>query len=169
MSDGDDPTLREAPPRTIVPLRIEEVIMAAGMAGIALITFANVATRYLTNISLAFTEEYSVFLMLVVTLVGAGYATACGRHIRIGHLVDRLAPRTRRGFETWGLALTILCFGILGFYGGLLAWDEYRFEVMTPGLGEPQWIFTAALPVCSAVIILRAIGRGFGLWRVPAA
>ena len=36
------------------------------MAAMALITAANVVTRYLTNISLAFTEEYSVALMVMV-------------------------------------------------------------------------------------------------------
>jgi TRAP-type C4-dicarboxylate transport system permease small subunit len=43
--------------------------------------------------------------------------------------------------------------------GGRLVWDEYRFEVTSPGLGEPQWIYTLALPLLAAVVIGRAIGH----------
>ena len=46
--------------RSPLPLTLEAVVMAAAMAAIGLITLANVVTRYLTNISFAFTEEYSV-------------------------------------------------------------------------------------------------------------
>ena len=34
-------------------------------------------------------------------------------------------------------------FALLLVLGGRLVWDEYRFEVTSPGLGEPQWIYTA--------------------------
>ena len=159
MSVEFDPTDRPPPPRTAVPLRVEQVVMAAAMAGIALITFANVATRYTTNISLAFTEEYSIVLMVVVTLVGSAYALAANTHIRIGYFADRLRPSRQRILEIVVLLLTILCFGILAVYGGRLAYDEYRFEVTTSGLGEPQWIFTSALPLLSFAVIARALGR----------
>ena len=41
--------------------------------------------------------------------------------------------------------------------GAKLVWDEYRFEVTSPGLGEPQWIYTLTLPVLSLLVMLRAI------------
>ena len=140
-----------------MPLALEKALMAAAMATMALITFANVATRYLTDVSLAFTEEYSVALMVVVALLGTSLATAAGRHVRIGTLVDGLLP-ARRGAEVAALALTVVCFGILAGWGGLLAWDEYEYEVLSSGLGHPQWWYTAALPVLSVAVVLRALG-----------
>ena len=53
-----------APPR--LPVRIEEFFAALAMALICLITFANVLVRYFTDESFAFTEEFSVFLMVVL-------------------------------------------------------------------------------------------------------
>jgi TRAP-type transport system small permease protein len=154
---SDDPFAPPPDPRTRVPLGVEKVLIAAAMAAMALITAGNVVSRYVTNISLAFTEEYSVMLMVVVALLGTALATAAGRHIRIGYLVD--GKSFSRAAELGALALVVLMFGILAWWGGRLAWDEYRFEVLSPGLGNPQWWYTAALPALSLLVIGRALGR----------
>lgn len=165
MSAELDPTDPVPDPPTRVPLSLEKALVAAAMAAMALITFSNVATRYLTNVSLAFTEEYSVALMVVVALLGTSLAMAAGRHVRIGTLVDGLAPAGRRAAEVAALALCTLCFGILAVWGGMLAWDEYEYEVMSSGLGHPQWWYTAFLPVLSVAVVLRALGRAVRLLR----
>jgi TRAP-type C4-dicarboxylate transport system permease small subunit len=165
MAADLDPTAARENPRTLVPLKIEEVLVAAAMAAMALITAANVVTRYLTDISLAFTEEYSVVLMVLVALLGTAVATASGRHIRIGYFVELLPARGQRIAEMIGMVLTVLCFGILVWYGWRLAYDEYRFEVLSNGLGNPNWWYTGWLPVLSAVVVARAIGRFIRLAR----
>jgi TRAP-type C4-dicarboxylate transport system permease small subunit len=164
MTDHDPGAVTERP-RPRVSLKIEEIIMGVAMAAMALITGANVLTRYLTNVSFAFTEEYSVLLMVIVALVGSSYAMAGGRHIRIGFLVDDMAPRWRRPAEVIAMVLAIACFGVLVVWGGLLTWDEYRFESMTPGLGNPQWIYTGMLPLLSLLVVARAAGRLVRLLR----
>jgi TRAP-type C4-dicarboxylate transport system permease small subunit len=164
MTDHDPGAVTERP-RPRVSLKIEEIIMGVAMAAMALITGANVLTRYLTNVSFAFTEEYSVLLMVIVALVGSSYAMAGGRHIRIGFLVDDMVPRWRRPAEIAAMVLAIACFGVLVVWGGRLAWDEYRFESMTPGLGNPQWIYTGMLPLLSLLVVARAAGRLVRLLR----
>jgi len=159
VSDAFDPGATPPDPPARIPLTVEKVLIAATMAAIALITAANVATRYLTDVSLAFTEEYSVVLMVALAFLGTALATAAGRHIRIGVLVDGRAPAVRRGFEILGLALVVLMFGILAVWGASLAWDEYRFEILSSGLGHPQWWYTAWMPLLSVAVILRAVGR----------
>jgi TRAP-type transport system small permease protein len=154
------PAAPEDKPRVRFSLKLEELVMAGAMAAMALITGANVLTRYLTNVSFAFTEEYSVVLMVVVALVGSSYAMASGRHIRIGFLVDDLKPGWRRPAEIIGMVLVILCFGILTVYGFRLA-----LEVMTPGLGNPQWLYSGLLPLFALLIVARTLGRLVRLWR----
>src|SRR5262249_47274649 len=153
MSAEADPTALHDDPPTRVPLSIERVILAVCMGTIALITLANVLTRYLTNISLAFTEEYSVVLMVVVTLVGSAYASAAGRHVRIDYFVGLLSPPGQRRAEMLSLALVCLVFGVIVVYGVKLAWDDYRYDVLTPGLGHPQWIYLATLPVLGLAVL----------------
>ena len=159
MSAERDPLAPQENPKTRVPLRIEEVLLACTMAAIALITGANVFTRYTTNMSLAFTEEYSVALMVVMALIGSAAACATDRHIRMTFFVDKLGPGARRRVELACVALSIVMFATLAWLGTRHTWDEYRFEVLSPGLGVPQWLYTAWLPLLAALCVLRLLGR----------
>ena len=160
-----DPAAAQPEPRTRVPLTFEKVLLALAMGAMALITAANVFARYLTNVSLAVTEEYSVVLMVIVTLVGSALAMAAGRHIRVEYFTALMSPRGRRAAEIAALILAILCFGLLAWYGAKLAWDEYRFEVLSNGLGNPNWWYTGWLPLVSLLVIARAAGRVIRLAR----
>jgi len=160
-----DPAASQPDPRTRLPLTFERVLLALAMGAMALITAANVLARYLTNVSLAVTEEYSVVLMVIVTLVGSALAMAAGRHVRVGYFTDMMSPRGRRMAEIVALLLAILCFGLLAWYGAKLAWDEYRFEVLSNGLGNPNWWYTGWLPLVSLLVIARAAGRLIRLAR----
>jgi TRAP-type transport system small permease protein len=162
MSDNPDlPTpglnLGEAPPR--VSPGIERFFAAMAMALVTLITFANVVVRYLTNFSFAFTEEYSVFLMVVMAFFGASAAFASDRHIRMTFFTERLPRRIARRIEYVLLAIAILLFAQLVWYGAKYTYDIWRFEETSAGLGVPVWIYWVWLPLMSAVIVLRLIGR----------
>jgi len=148
-----------------VPIAVEQALMAAAMAALCLITFANVVARYLTNVSFAFTEEYSIALMVVLALLGSGAAAAADRHIRVTWFVDRLDGGWRVAAELFAQAATTMLFALLVWWGARFAWDEYRFEVTSPGLGVPTWIYTVWLPVLSATILLRVLGRTIRIWR----
>ena len=51
------------------------------------------------------------------------------------------------------IVLTTVTFLLLAIFGTRMAWDEYRFEVTSPGLGIPTWIYTVWLPVLSLAIL----------------
>jgi TRAP-type C4-dicarboxylate transport system permease small subunit len=149
--------LGEAPPR--IPVTLEGALAAAAMAVLALITFANVLMRYFTDVSIAFTEEYSVAIMVVMTFLGSAAAFGMDRHIRVTFFTDKLSPRAARRVEVFVLACGLAVFAPLAWLGALYTWDEYRFEVLSPGLGVPQWLYTVWMPLMSVVICLRLLGR----------
>lgn len=162
MSDhADIPTpglkLGEGPPR--IPDSIEGFIAAMVMALLCIITFGNVVVRYFTNISFAFTEEYSVALMVVMALFGTAAAFAGDRHIRLTFLIERLPLATQRRIEYLVLVLSFGMFVLICWYGAWYAWDEYRFDALSAGLGVPQWRYSVMLPFVSLVILLRIAGR----------
>jgi TRAP-type C4-dicarboxylate transport system permease small subunit len=159
MAAEPDPTVARETPGTRIPLSFEKIVAAVAMAALCLITLGNVVARYLTNYSFAFTEEYSIALMVVVTVLGASIATAADRQIRITWFADLLPPHGRRVAEIVATVSVIAMFALLVVLGGRLVWDEYRFEVTSPGLGEPQWIYTLALPLLSLAVVGRAIGH----------
>jgi TRAP-type C4-dicarboxylate transport system permease small subunit len=136
---------------------VERFLMAAAMGALCLLTMANVLVRYFTDISFAFTEEISVALLVFLTLVGASHAFARNHHIAIGFLVEH-RPRLKHVARRFAAACSLLMFGLLAWYGGRMAWDDYRFEVTSPSLGVPQWWYSVWLPVLSALIVLRLVG-----------
>jgi len=135
---------------------LERLLMAVSMGLLCLITMANVLVRYFTDISFAFTEEVSIFLMVVMTLVGASHAFVKGHHIAITYFVDR-APRLRHAARRLATVCSLAMFGLLAVLGTRMAWDDYRFEVTTPSLGVPQWWYSAWLPAIAALIVVRLL------------
>lgn len=155
--------LGESKPR--IPVAIEGAIGAAIMAALALITFANVLVRYFTNASIAFTEEYSVALMVIMTLVGSAAAFGADRHIRMTFFTEKLGRAAARRIEQVVLAACFAVFAAIAYLGALYVWDEYRFEVLSPGLGVPQWQYTIWMPLLAVLICLRILGRMARLLR----
>lgn len=156
---------QSAPPldRPRISVRIEEALAALAMALICLITFANVVVRYLTDASFAFTEEFSVFLLVVLTLVGAAAAFARDRNIRVTFFTEKLSARAQRGFELLGLALAAVLFALVAWTGMRILGDDWKYGTTSPGIGIPQWIYSLWLPVLAVAVALRAFGRA---WRI---
>jgi TRAP-type transport system small permease protein len=150
---------------TRISLKIEEHLAAIIMALLAIITFVNVVVRYLTNFSFAFTEEFSIFLMVVMTLLGSSSLMAKGGHLNVTYFVDKLPRRARPGALIASTLVTGFTFLLLAILGARMAWDEYRFEVTSPGLGIPTWIYTVWLPILSMAITGRAMGATIRIWK----
>lgn len=93
--------------------KAEAIVLSAAIIGIAVLTIANVLTRTLLGFSIAFTEEVSQFLIIVVTFVGLSYAAGLGRHIRMTAITDQLPATLRSGWERAVCALTALLMLVL--------------------------------------------------------
>jgi len=154
---GEAPADPRNTPR--VTIRIEEAVAAAAMAAICLITFANVVVRYLTNASFAFTEEISVFLLVVLTLVGAAAAFARDRNIRVDFFVQKLPAAARFALELAGMALSAVLFTMVAWFGWRFFLDDWKYDTTSPGLGIPQWVYSVWLTVLALLIVARIAGR----------
>lgn len=152
-----------------IPAAFEEGLAVACMALLVLITLLNVVTRYLTQQSYAWTEEISVFLMVVMTLAGASAAAARDRHIRIEVVYDSGSRARRRRLRIASACLTGLLFLGLALLFGRIVADEIRWGETTMGLGVPRWWYTILSPLLCLAIALRAFGRGWDAARIEAA
>ncbi len=149
------------PPADAAPraLRLEDWLTVLVMAALALITFVNVLVRYFTNSSFAWTEEISVFLMIVLALVGGSAAVARDRHIRIEFFSESGSARRRRVLAQLGALMVALLFVLITVLSARVVWDDIRYGETSPGIGVPQWWYSIWLPVFSALITLRALGH----------
>ena len=152
-----------------VPLAIEDWLTVIVMALLALITFANVLVRYFTNESFAWTEEISIFLMIVLALVAGSAAVARNAHIRIEYFADGGSPARRKALARFGAFMVFLLFLLIAVLSTRTLWDDIRYGETSPGIGVPQWWYTGWLPILSLAIAGRALGLFIRRGKLSAA
>ncbi|PMR67609.1 TRAP transporter small permease [Halomonas heilongjiangensis] len=135
--------------------RPERWLSSLALVVIALISLGNVVTRYVTGGSLAFTEEFSVFLLVVLTFAGASVALRRNGHIRIGLLERALPAAPKKALIAFQWLCGAIVLGLITWFGARLTWEEYQWESLSPGLGLPQWWYIVWLPVLSAAMLVR--------------
>jgi TRAP-type transport system small permease protein len=145
--------------------RVERALGAAAMVALCVITLANVLVRYFTDFSFAFTEEISVSLMVFLTFVGSAKAFLDGNQIAVTWFAERAPGAWRHRLLLASFACSALMAGLLVWLGARMAWDDFRYEVTSPGIGAPQWLYTAWLPLLSLALFLRLAQAFVELWR----
>lgn len=150
-----------------VPLAIEDWATVVIMGLLACITFANVLVRYFTDQSFAWTEEFSVFLMILLAMIGGCAAVARDRHIRIEYFSESGSMARRRRLAQFGAAMVALLFFLIAALSVRIVWDDWRFEETSPGVGLPQWWYSVWLPIVCTGIGLRAVGLFIRRSRTP--
>jgi len=143
---------------TRVPLAVEDWATVVIMGLLACITFANVVVRYFTDSSFAWTEEFSVFLMILLAMVAGSAAVARDRHIRIEYFSESGSMARRKRLAQFGALMVAALFFLIAGLSVRVMWDDYLFEETSPGIGVPQWWYSIWLPICSLAIALRALG-----------
>ncbi|MEJ7686884.1 MAG: TRAP transporter small permease [Variovorax sp.] len=152
------PEIEAAEEPTRVPLAIEDWLTVIIMGALALITFANVLVRYFTDQSFAWTEEFSVFLMIMLSLVAGSAAVARDRHIRIEYFAESGSMQRRRRLAQLGALCVALLFTLIAALSVRMVWDDFRYEETSPGIGVPSWWYSIWLPIISLAIAMRAVG-----------
>lgn len=135
-------------------LRANRWVLIIILAAMALMVFANVALRFLTDQSILWVEEVSRYLMIWMTFLGAGLVLRYGGHIGIDTLQESFprAGPALRGF--------IFLF-MLGFFAFMI-WIGSRYAMLTwgqttPVMQIPVGIVYLAMPVGFALLSLHLL------------
>lgn len=136
---------------------LEESIVAIVLAVMSIIAFANVLTRNVFDLSLAFTEEVTVNLFVFLTFVGASIGVRRHAHLGFSLLYEISPKQLKKAFLTMFMMLSVLFFLVVAYYGYETAQYQMQINNKTPALGWPQWIYTMALPIGSGLCIIRVI------------
>ena len=79
-------------------------------------------------------------------------------------LIDGASPGRLRALESLAALASVVAWLLLTGLGSRLAWDDYRFDVTTPGIGLPQWWYTIWLPILALLLATRCMQRLVRLW-----
>jgi TRAP-type C4-dicarboxylate transport system permease small subunit len=110
-------------------IRANRWIVIGILAAMAVMVFANVALRFLTDHSILWVEEVSRYLMIWLTFLGAGIVLRYGGHIGIDALQERL-PRHA------ALIRGVIFVFLLAFFG-VMVWLGVRYAMLTWGQTTP--------------------------------
>ena len=135
----------------------EEYVCAFLIALMSTLAFANVIVRYLTDQSLAFTEELIINLFVLATLLGASMAFKRGAHLGMTFIDSMLPPKGLRIISLLVAACGVALFAILLYFGVDMVMQEYESGMVTYSMALPMWWFGLSVPVGSAIVIIRVI------------
>ena len=144
---------------------MEEVLAAALIAAMAILAMVNVVTRYLIQLPLAFTEELEVNAMVWLTLLGAASAFRKRKHLRLLFFTQKFSPLVRKVIERLVNLMAAALFCGLGYLGWLQLLDERLLEITSESLGYPQWVYTVAIPLGCALVVLRILQAEWRTFR----
>lgn len=145
--------------------RLEEILLALLLGGMASLAFANVLTRYFLRYPLAFTEELLVNAFVWATLLGIAIGLREGpegAHIRFVALTELLPMPWRRFFIALGFAAFALLFLLLAYLAWRQALDDLALGTTSPSLGLPNALYTLPTPFLALWVAFRALE---GVWR----
>lgn len=115
------------------------------LAAMAVLIFANVSLRYLTNATIVWADEAARYMMIWMTFLGAGLVLRTGGHVAITNLHDLSRPPVQRLLR---LAVTLL---LLAFFVSFI-WNGVEYALVMQRQLTPAtqisftWIY-AAMPV----------------------
>lgn len=138
--------------------KAEEGFLAAALAVMILVVFADFLLRETLNQGLVWAKELAVYLLVWVGFIGASLAVHKRRHLVV-QAGEKLFPPAVRKWTSLAACLTtsLLCL--------LLAWLAYKFVLETRevgetslGMGMPLWIVQIVIPLSFLIIGLRFLG-----------
>jgi len=141
-------------------LAVNRSLVIVLLAAMAIMVFANVVLRFLTDHSILWVEEASRYTMVWLTFIGAGLVLRYGGHIGIDSLqqaTPRLAP-VLRALIVVVMALFFCAMLVIGVRYATLTWAQ-----TTPVLEIPVGAVYLAMPVGFALMLvhLALMAHGF--------
>lgn len=131
--------------------RLLETTLLVILSAMAVICFVEVVLRYGLGMSFGWYDEFTGYLLVWLTFLGAVAAQQDGRHIGLGGVAERLGPRGQRLAALCTHGLMIALHLLLLSYGGLLAVRFLSDRAIT--LPVPMGIIYIVIPF-SALLML---------------
>lgn len=136
---------------------IEHTILTVTATVMAVIAFTNVITRYFLNHSLAFTEELTINLFVLLTFVGAAVGLRKHAHLGFTLLFEKSSVSLQKLLTMATGIFMALIFALFIYYGIEMVQFQMMTNQTTPALGWPQWIFSLSLPFGSLLCLIRTL------------
>ena len=103
-----------------------EMALFLSIVAMTFVTLLQIICRIFFE-ALTWSEELTCFLLVLASFLGVTVGIRRGAHISIMFLVDKLPAPLKKGMFCVASCVTVVFFGVIGWYGSTLAWEE-RFQ-----------------------------------------
>ena len=130
--------------------KIEKFVASVCVVIMAVLVFANVIARKVFDNSLAFSDEMSTYLFVLMSFMGTAIAARRNAHLGLSIITDRVKPRTRTiiNMITYGIA-ALFCLLII-IFGVQMVISQYQLGQETAAMQWPEWIYGSFVPIGAA-------------------
>ena len=135
---------------------LEEYILTVFMAVIALVVFLQVVFRLLGQ-SLPWSEEFSRYLLVWITFVGASQGVKKASHVGVEAFTLILPIKARKIAGLLSVAISIFFCIIIIVFSLSIIQTQIANKQISPAMQIPMWIAYAALPTGVTLMAIRHI------------
>lgn len=140
--------------------RLEEFILVALFAFMAVMNFLNVVCRYCFANSFSFTEEVTITAFVWVSMVGIAVGYKRLAHLGMSFLVDNMPKKVQPFMALLSMICSVVLILLLFKYGSEMVSNQMRLGSKTPALGMPMYIQGLSIPVGAIFCLIRAVESG---------
>jgi C4-dicarboxylate transporter, DctQ subunit len=148
--------------------RIEEVIVAISLVIATGLAFTEVILRYFFSLSLGFTHEAVVFLLIITGLIGASIGVREKVHIGVDLLVKQFPVKFHKPISVTTYVLSTLFCLFITILGIQHIQILFEFGQVTPEMEMPLYIPKSVVPISFGLMTIRFIQETFKEMKKPA-
>jgi C4-dicarboxylate transporter DctQ subunit len=145
--------------------RAEELLTAALLAAMTLLTFIQVVLRYVFDAGLVWALETTVYLFGWLVLLGISGVVRTDGHIAVDMVTKHLGPAAQKAVAFVAMGLCLLYTGLMLAASGSLVARLQAFGSLAHDLPLPRWVLLLSLPIGFALLGLRLIQATVGIVR----
>jgi C4-dicarboxylate transporter DctQ subunit len=145
--------------------KLEEVLLAALLATMTLLTFAQVVLRYAFNSGIVWSLEATTYSFGALVLVGMSYGVRTRTHIAVDMFTGKL-PGALRRYVKIAAVVACLAYAVLMLYGSSVFVERlYVLGNLARDVPAPKWLLTATMPLGFLLLGYRFLESGWHLLR----
>lgn len=141
--------------------RAEDAFCAVSLLITSVVLFVNVVLRYVFSSSTSWAEELIRYLMIWITFIGGSVCVRKGAHIRMDFLLTIVPKSVGNAITRLVLLIAAAFCAALFVYGCRLVAFTVELEQTSPAMGIPMWLPYLAIPIGSALMVLRFVQAAF--------
>lgn len=127
--------------------KIEKIVACTCVLIMALLVFANVIARYAFNSPLAFSDEMSSYLFILMSFMGTAIAARRKAHLGLSIVTDRISPGTARKLNMIMYGFSALFCLLIVIFGVQMVMSQCTLGQETATMQWQEWIYGLFVPV----------------------